>query len=650
MTYVPETSISNGVVLYKNANDFCIALTKEMLGHPGTLKRAGKNWKTLHHYHVAIDSTKHNMVSLPLHRTHETYAFMLREVSDYIEGRKGSPYGLALFFDRYRVRKRFNEAAMIQWQAATALGRVGQNQIGKAIQSLRGTADSRNVICSIWDEERDLIAYTNKKHSDTPNIDYNKREYLSIPCTTSLQFSLSSEERHQGRHKEMQTNVVSRSMDYDVMIHNVHGYSELGHYVATSSYPGGYGGRIDFTIGSLSMESYGASEFVRFGRCLDIWGQEQDALNIDDLFPNVRQIQDSPCPEAPKQKAYYWFEEQWLRKEDTVWAAFNNQWDLVEERLQKIEYQHYKDWAIAEITYLFLLALDKREHFVKYFWDSKKVQWNLQKLEEMEKEWTPLQWSQQQIGRLQYFTAVDHATWLCQRGKYDQLNQLLNASPQLTRLSRFIVAEAIDFCGKKETDHALLRSSYPEAASLVDFIYPDDVDTTQFRMNKIEAPQPEIVEEKIYTPPVPVEKAQPVLAGGFQPDLLLGERDVKTNNEITTVPSYTAPTPIVQPTPQESLKEMQIEPPRQQEIVEPSGDTNLIFNRRADESIVVKRNNKNYLKLKALRTGNVRVEIYQIAGALYQDIIQNVEINEDKRYIVELPLETVETALLTRLQ
>lgn len=197
-----------------------------------------------------------------------------------------------------------------------------------------------------------------------------------------------------------------RSMDFAGAFHcDFFRFSDIVDQIARWSYPKGCGGDFSFLIGTMAIESYGASKFIRANNGLDLWCNDERSRAVPKLWPCTKTYDEDVPAEAPTQKMYHWFESQWRLKEDIEYNVRMHQWELALGKMEGLCYGYYRDQIFAMMVFEFLLYQDMKDDLKHYFFDNKKVMANIEFQKTLD-EW-PAFWALKKINNyFQYFAAI----------------------------------------------------------------------------------------------------------------------------------------------------------------------------------------------------------------------------------------------------
>jgi thymidylate synthase len=367
----------NGIQTFQTANDMYLYCTRDSLVNGMTISRKGRLYKSIKPYALAVENTEYPYIMMPGSCYHDTPAWMLWELLDFILGEEILG-GYSVAWDKHRRTVYPKGNGDSDWAYKKALGRMNENQVEWAQRSLRLDSASRNCVIVPWHPDRDLKQYVANKERDLQRGD----TYQRLPCITTIQFS------QRERTKMLDSFQYQRSLDFTGAIHtDLWRFSEIADYLARTSYPGGQGGSTTIFVGTLAIESYGAAAFVKFNKALEWWCNEPGIRNLQYNWPSNKdglwyydedELSSFIDPNKPRQKQYDYFLDQF---ENLATVARHFYYCRFEEGLAAmslVTYQYYRDWAFSLMAFAAQRLLERREQLESSLYDSKKIKASLE--------------------------------------------------------------------------------------------------------------------------------------------------------------------------------------------------------------------------------------------------------------------------------
>lgn len=434
LDYMPEPTMINGIQTFLTANDMYLYCTYDSLANGKTISRKGRLYKSIKPYALAVENTEYPYITMPGSCYHDTPAWMLWELLDFILGEEiVGGYSVAWDHHRRTVYPKANGDS--DWAYKKALGRQNENQLEWAQRSLRLDSASRNCVIVPWHSERDLKQYVSNKEADQQRGD----TYQRLPCITTIQFS-----QREGT-KQLDTFQYQRSLDFTGAIHtDLWRFSEISDYLARTCYPGGYGGSTTIFVGTLAIESYGAAAFVKFNKALEWWCNTPEIRNLQHYWPSNKdgywmydegEVHGYTDPGKPKTKQYDYFLEQFENMAEAARHFYFCRFDQGMEAMNKVNYQFYRDWGFSLMAFAAQRLLERREQLESSLYDNKKVKASLAWVDDKLK--TDQNWFVRNVtNHYQYQVLVETVRHLIMTGQYGLIE---NVEPQVAEGSDWIM-------------------------------------------------------------------------------------------------------------------------------------------------------------------------------------------------------------------
>lgn len=470
--YTPSSCITNGVVEYQTPNDMYLGVLRDFLENAPVVSRKGRLYLSFKPYCFRVKDPSNTMIMLPGSNYHDPIPWLFSELFDWLHGPVVAG-GRSVRFDKHRRTVYPKGNGEDDWSYKSAFGQVGgQGQLDWARRHLSIDSTSRSCVMSPWSWEKDLVRYTARKEEGLGNGD----EYQRLPCIVSVQMSADDTLEYPYK-KGVNVMCHQRALDFTGAIHtDLFRIAESAQWAASGAYPNGMSGSLTFMAGTCVVESFGAQRFVEFRNLLEWWTNTPSCLNILDQYPVTNQCFSNPVAEgAPKQKSYVWFREQWHLLELCVQNAIKGQWNLFEERVNKIQYQYYKDFAYLMAVFEYELQYDLKPEILAYHWDA--PQFN------RAQEWAASLGKYPTfylLGKIKNWFKYMASAYLCyvfvQRKDYDRLNELLCRFKSNHRNKDNLLMDASRFLNKQQRNALFSISEYKEFGSLYRRIFEDGKD------------------------------------------------------------------------------------------------------------------------------------------------------------------------------
>lgn len=467
--YVPESKMKNGVVSYATPNDMYIGVLKDFLENAPVISRKGRLYLSFKPYVFSVEDVSNTMIMLPGSNYHDPIPWLFSELFDWLHGPLVAG-GRSVRFDKHRRTVYPKGNGEDDWSYKAAFGRAGgEGQLDWARRHLAIDPTSRSCVMSPWKWERDLLKYTARKEKDLNKKD----EYQRLPCIVSTQFSVDETLEYPFK-KGVNVFCHQRALDFTGAIHtDLFRMSESAHWAATGAYPNGMAGKATFMAGTSVVESFGAGRFVEFGNLLEWWTNTPSCLSILDCYPITNQCFQNPKAEnAPRQKTYVWFREQWEKLELCVQNAIKGQWQLFEERVNTIEYLYYRDLAYLLAVFEYELQDELKPEILAYHWDAPQVK--------RAEEWKsslgmhPAIYLTSKIKNWFKYAASAHlVTVFAQKKDYEHLNEILNRFKSNRKNKNNLLMDACRFLNKRTRDSLFDISDYSSFGDLYRRIFEE---------------------------------------------------------------------------------------------------------------------------------------------------------------------------------
>lgn len=467
--YTPKTSISNGVVKYETPNDMYLGVLQDFLDNASVLSVKHRLYLSFKPYVFTVKNPSNTMIMLPGSNYHDPIPWLFEELFDWLHGPVVAG-GRSVLFDKHRRTVYPRGNGEDDWSYKSSFGREGgQGQLDWARRHLHIDPTSRSCVMSPWNIGKDLIKYTARKEKDLSRGD----EYQRLPCMISVQMSTDSTLDFPYK-KGANTFIHQRALDFTGAIHtDFFRIAESAQWAAASAYPNGMAGEITFMAGTCVVESYGAKKFREFGNLMEWWTNTSSCLNILDQYPQTNLCFQNPSVKAmPKQKTYDWFMQEWEKTEVCVQNAIKGQWNLFQERIDKIEYQYYKDLAYLMAVFEWELQNDLKPEILKYHWDAPQVK----RAEEWAKSLStyPSIYLLSKIKNwFKYMGSAYLVQAFAQREDYDHMHEVLNRFKSNRKNKDNLLMDASRFWNKRTRNKIFEISDYKEFGNLYRRIFED---------------------------------------------------------------------------------------------------------------------------------------------------------------------------------
>jgi hypothetical protein len=449
-----------GLITFNTPNDMYMYTVKDMLENAPTTKRGFKSYRSYKPYAFRILNTDVPMICLPGHNWADTWDWYLDGLMDCIHGEE-SIGGRSIRYDRFR-RDRYPKAnGAPDWGFHLAFGKEGGNLLDWMRRSIKLDPTTRQAVCSVWDNGRDLKKRTKRGELDVSR----KEEHQRLPCPTAFQLSQSND------NKGLDSFIHLRALDFDgAVTTDIFRFSEFAHICAIGGYPKGYSGGMTMMAATCVLESHGAEGFVVLGNMVEWYDHDPILRNgeIMKAYETTRQCSTFLEPNAPNQKAYVWF----MQELDKLSLVYHNwlkcQWRLGLERLEDIKYGYFRDMAYASAAFEWMLSEYAGTEIKRAYPEVKHIKEHLD-LPSTLGEY-PAFWFLRRIrGFWQYFVSVECARHFLHLGDFEKLAQLFELTPQTKAFKNYIMADACVYTVRKNHRHN--ARNVPEFKEAIDLYH-----------------------------------------------------------------------------------------------------------------------------------------------------------------------------------